>query len=168
MPNINWIDLGERAGWTVVQAFAGVVVAASSAAGFGGLDWRAALLGAGSAGALSVLKSLGVGSSSSATAGAAQALTTEVMDALASAVAALPGGVHPAPLVAPPLTEATPLVEPTRPEATQSLPLVAPAQPDPASAQPPALQSPPAPPSAPQSPASSEASIGALSAQSAQ
>lgn len=156
---VNWIDLGERAGWTVVQAFAGVVVAAGASAGFGGLDWRAALLGAGSAGVLSVLKSLGVSFSGSATAGAAQALTTDVVDALGEAIGSLAGHTHvqvtanPAvqdTQAMPPVALAPPPVQPTGPQPLPAPPVASPAAPSVAAAQP-----------------SSEASIAALSARSA-
>lgn len=164
---VNWIDLGERAGWTVVQAFAGVVVAASSAAGFGGLDWRAALLGAGSAGVISVLKSLGVSFSGSATAGAAQALTSDVVDALAEAIGSLAGHTHVQVSAHPQAqdTQAMPPVAlappPVPVQVTGPQPLPVPP--------PPAATAPTAPAAAPVVPPqpSSEASIAALSARSA-
>lgn len=168
MRNVNWVDLGERAGWTVVQAFAGVVVAASSAAGFGGLDWRAALLGAGSAGVLSVLKCLGVSFSGSATAGAAQALTSDVVDALAEAIGSLAGHTHVQVSAHPQAqdTQAMPSVAPASPAVTGKQ--VTGQQPLPVSP-PPAATAPTAPavePVVPPQP-SSEASIAALSARSA-
>lgn len=56
-------DLAERVGWTFAQALAGSVAAASSSAGFGGFGWQAALVGAGTAAGLCLLKVLGVNAS---------------------------------------------------------------------------------------------------------
>lgn len=156
MTRINWADLGERAGWTFVQGFAGVVAAAGSSAAFGGVDWRAALIGAATAAVLSVLKSLGLNLSGTATAGAAQALTTDVVDALGEAIGGLVNHTHPA---------STPLVE-----RTQTIPVVTPAPVTPSQPTgPQPLPVPPVPAPAPAAVAqpSGEASIAALSAQSA-
>lgn len=61
--NSKLLDFLERVGWTFVQALAGSVAAGGSAVSFGTFDWRAALIGGGTAAGFAALKVLGVNAS---------------------------------------------------------------------------------------------------------
>lgn len=56
-------DVAERVGWTFAQALGGAVAGASASVGFAGFNWHAALVAAGTAAGLCLLKVLGVNAS---------------------------------------------------------------------------------------------------------
>lgn len=60
MNKVFWLNVVDRVGWTFFQALGGSVAAGATTATVGTFDWRAALVGAATAGALCALKILGV------------------------------------------------------------------------------------------------------------
>lgn len=61
--NPKLLDFLERVGWTFLQAVAGSVAAGGTAVSLGTFDWRAALIGGGTAAGFAALKVLGVNAS---------------------------------------------------------------------------------------------------------
>lgn len=57
------LDVGERVGWTFIQALAATVYMAGQSADFAQIDWPTALQGAGIAALLALLKYVGVNAS---------------------------------------------------------------------------------------------------------
>lgn len=163
MKSLSIVDLLERVGWTFAQALAGSIAAGGTAVSLQTFDWRAALVGAGTAAALCLLKVIAVAASASngqtgALLNAAVDVGTVVADEVEHRPVVEPAPVEswltlpPVEVAAPPVKASVPAFEAQAPPEpvvsgqhalTEQLPIVTPPPPPPPP--PPAPPAPPAP-----------------------